>query len=247
MQSTTVASVFPFLLSALLLLIPLQHAAQAADNDFPGSNSLAASTQEPAAGSSANYPCPSLVFSQDKPAPDVLTSIPASAEICAPYKEVKTSDKVTYYYIRMNTPLRPSNLIYDPPGTATGSGSTDDPNLKITWNCPVADGIKQIDFPESCDGTFPDNIGMPAFPISAMVNFDYDYTISTSNEQILFATSIDTSNLYRLELPIATLDAQILEESEEVEGVVKPKLASATMICSDGSFVKPPIPCKRRS
>jgi hypothetical protein len=124
------------------------------------------------------------------------------------------------------------------PSADDGLRPSDDPQLEITWNCPAeADKTNQIKAPLTCNPFSP--------PISAIVKFDYDYTPSARNEQILYATNISPSNFYPFQAPLATLSDQVLEE--DPEAAVPPPSATATMICSDGTFVKPPKPCKRRS
>jgi len=227
-----VSTVFSFLLSALLLLLPLQSAAQAADSGFAVPNSPPSSNRSLGATSSSPTPCSNPVLPPaDNGEQAVLTTIPTSAEICVPYGDNG--------YIKIVTPLRPSNLITTDPPAADGFRSSDDPELEITWNCPAGAGkTNQVKAPLTCNPFYRPN--------SAIIKFDYDYTPSLQNEHILYATSISPSNFFNsFQPPLATLGDQALGDDLVVP--VPPPSATATMICSDGTFVKPPIPCKRRS
>ncbi|MFM7393525.1 MAG: hypothetical protein ACKO22_03975, partial [Cyanobium sp.] len=81
--------------------------------------------------------------------------------------------------------------------------------------------------------------------VSATVKVEYDYTDTdpNMNEQILFSTSLDQSNYFEVQNLIKVQDP-ILDDSLLVDPRQK---ISANMICSDGSYVKPPAACKRRS
>ncbi|MFM7733088.1 MAG: hypothetical protein ACKO6F_06440, partial [Cyanobium sp.] len=163
-------TVISLLLSVLLLLVPFQPPAQAADGGLAGSNAPTTSSPSLGAPSSSTFPCPNPEFKPEYPAElELLNAIPASAEICVPYGTNQIGGYTSYGFIKFNAPLRPSNLVYNPFGA---SGSSGQANLVVTWNCPMlGGGTTPVDAPITCTIA-----GLGELPTSATVKFEYDYT-----------------------------------------------------------------------
>ena len=240
---TTLISI---LLSALLVLLPLPHSTQAALS-APG----------PIAGDSPSYsPCPypeeSKASGKSKQvASDLQTEIPALAEVCVTYGGVQqVGGKQVFDYIKLVTPLRPSNLT-EPISKATQNPANkttiakdepeDQAKLEVYWICN-SEKNPIVKAQQTCDNTDT--------PISAVVSFDYGYvdpgtrhSLNSPPGRILFATAVSASNRLQADYP-KEFNTVSTEELESNQGSGFPP-GWPTTICSDGTLVRAPRACKR--
>jgi hypothetical protein len=164
-----------------------------------------------------------------------LKETPVSAEICISYGNNAV--------IRLITPLRPSNL------TSTESaGQLDDPDLQVVWLCnePQGSTYNTQVAPNTCltssSGSEPKAI---SYPSAAIVRFNYFYSKDGSAEELIYTTQISPSNIFKDALPVSqSIESQITDDGL---GNTYKTVKTVMAVCSDGSLVKPPTPCRRRA
>jgi hypothetical protein len=174
--------------------------------------------------------------------------VPNSALVCAQYGKNAI--------IQLITPLRPSNL-------ASGDASSlpGEPDLQIIWFCknPQSSGGNIQVFPGTClTNSNPPHI---EDPYAAYISFDYfDYSAKghkSTSEEILYTTQITPTNVihdsspkphhkphYKSTTNAALPETEIAEAEDEA---IYKSVKTVVAVCSDGSLVRPPTPCRRRA
>jgi hypothetical protein len=84
------------------------------------------------------------------------------------------------------------------------------------------------------------------YPSTAIVRFNYFYSKDSSTEEMLYTTQISPSNIFK-DTPAETQSTPDAQVTDDNLGNTYRTVKTVMAVCSDGSLVKPPTPCRRRA